>query len=108
MELENGEQLECVTKTKLVGVIISNDLRWSQNTVYICQKARKKLWILHRLNKLGLSPVKLFDVYCKEIRSLLELAVPVWHSGLTKLQSADIERIQKIAFQLILKNDYLS
>ena len=108
LTFDNGEQLECVSETKLVGVIISDDLRWSQNTAYICQKARKKLWILHRLNKLGLSSDKLFDVYVKEIRSLLELAVPVWHSGLTKVQSADIERIQKIAFKLILKKNYLS
>ena len=39
---------------------------------------------------------------------MLELAVPVWHSGLTKLQSSDIERIQKIAFKLILKGNYQS
>ena len=50
----------------------------------------------------------MFDVYVKEIQSILELAVPVWHSGLTKLQSAAIERIQKIAFKLILKENYLS
>ena len=37
---------------------------------------------------------------------MLELAVPAWHSGLTKQQSADIERIQKIAFRLILGQKY--
>ena len=42
----------------------------------------------------------------KEIRSILELAVPVWHSGLTQQQSADIERIQKIAFKIILQQNY--
>ena len=77
-------------------------------TEYICEKARKKLWILNRLDKLGLSPQKLFDVYTKEIRSMLELAVPVWHSGLTKLQSSDIERIQKLAFRIILGSSYFS
>ena len=44
----------------------------------------------------------IFDVYTKEVRSILELAVPVWHSGLTRLQSKDIERIQKISFKIIL------
>ena len=48
----------------------------------------------------------MFDVYTKEVRSILELAVPVWHSGLTKRQSRDIERIQKIAFKIILGVDY--
>ena len=50
----------------------------------------------------------MFDVYSKEIRSILELAVPVWHSGLTRQQSTDIERIQKIAFRLILKENYIN
>ena len=44
----------------------------------------------------------MFDVYSKEVRSVLELAVPVWHSGLTRLQAADIERIQKISFKIML------
>ena len=46
----------------------------------------------------------MFDVYTKEVRSILELAVPVWHSGLTKHQSQDIERIQKTAMQIILQD----
>ena len=39
----------------------------------------------------------IFDVYTKEVRSILELAVPVWHSGLTRVQTKDIERIQRIS-----------
>ena len=101
-----GEQLKTQTETKLLGVIVSKDLRWSKNTEYICSKARKKLWILSRLDKLGLRKETLFDVYTKEIRSILELAVPVWHAALTKLQSNNIEKIQKIAFKLILKQNY--
>ena len=34
-------------------------------------------------------------VYCSLIRSVLEYACPVWHSGLTIAQSKDIERVQK-------------
>ena len=50
----------------------------------------------------------MFDVYTKEVRSILELAVPVWHSGLTKTQIKDIERIQRISFQLILGPAYVN
>ena len=56
--------------------------------------------------KLDLDIHKMFDVYIKEIRSILELAVPVWHSRLTKQQATDIERIQKMAFCIILQEDY--
>ena len=58
--------------------------------------------------KLDLDLFTLFEVYTKEVRSVLELAVPVWHSGLTKLQSSEIERIQKIAFRIMLGSEYLS
>ena len=51
---------------------------------------------------------QMFYVYTKEIRSILELAVPVWHSGLTKHQSQDIERVQKAAMQIILQNKYIN
>ena len=36
------------------------------------------------------------------------MAVPVWHSGLTKSQSQDIERIQKAAMQIILQDKYIN
>ena len=42
----DGTPLECITDTRLVGVVISQDLKWFKNTTYICEKARGKLWIL--------------------------------------------------------------
>ena len=48
----------------------------------------------------------IFDVYTKKVRSILELAVPVWHSGLTRVQTKDIERIQRISFRRILGPAY--
>ena len=49
----------------------------------------------------------MFDVYAKEVRSILELAVPVWHSGLTLKQKAEIEGIQKAAMRIILQDSYV-
>ena len=94
--------LEVVSQTKLLGVIISDDLKWAANTSYICEKASKRLWILRRMKVLAVDPVVILDVYLKEVRSILELAVPAWHSGLTRKQSAEIERIQRIAVNIIL------
>ena len=84
LQFSDGTQLECVPETKLLGVIVSQDLKWNKNTDYICQKARQKLWILRRMLNFDLTIHQLFDVYIKEVRSILELAVPVWHSGLSK------------------------
>ena len=58
--------------------------------------------------KMNLDIYQLFDVYTKEIRSILEMAVPVWHSALTNKQTADIESIQKVAMQINLQENYIS
>ena len=71
-------------------------------------KARQKLGILRRLRNINLNKFQLYDVYIKEVRSILELSVPVWHPGLTRQQTSEIESVQKIAFRIILGSSYLS
>ena len=106
MHFIDNTPVEVVPETKLVGILIDEKLSWHKNTLYICQKAREKLWILRRMKRLSLNMYQMFDVYCKEVRSILEFGVPVWHSGLTQKDSADIERVQKVAFQIILDDQY--
>ena len=53
---------------------------------------------------LDVEPLVILDVYLKEIRSILELAVPAWHSGLTQKHEADIERVQRVAVNVILSD----
>ena len=62
------------------------------------------MWTLRRMKILDIEPLLILDVYLKEIRSVLELAVPAWHSGITVKQSNDIERVQKVAVKIILSN----
>ena len=100
------EDLKIIHETKLLGVMISDDLKWYSNTKYICSKAYKKMWTLRRMKILDIEPYVILDVYLKEIRSVLELAVPAWHSGLTLKQSADIERVQRVAVYIILSDSY--
>ena len=99
-----NDQLAVVRETKLLGIIISCDLKWAANTEYICKRAYKKMWTLRRMKKLDVEPTIILDVYMKEIRSIVELAVPAWHSGLTIKQVADIERVQRVALNIILSD----
>ena len=48
----------------------------------------------------------MYDLFCKEVRSILEFWVPVWHSGLTQNDSISIERIKKVVFRLILQESF--
>ena len=97
-------QLKVISETKLLGVVLTSDLKWSANTDYICKSAYKRMWTLRRMKNINVEPRLILDVYVKEIRSVLELAVPAWHSGLTVAQSEDIERVQKVAVSIILSN----
>ena len=81
--MENGEHLDVVDSTKLLGVMIRSDLKWNENTDYICKKGYARLWVLRRLKFLGATIEEMFDIYMKQIRLVLELAVPLWHTGIT-------------------------
>ena len=62
--------------------------------------------MLRRMKILNIDPDIIVDFYFKGIRSICEMACQVFHSGLTKNQSKDIEKIQKRALKLILGNQY--
>ena len=100
--------LQYVSHLKLVGVVVSEDLRWERNTEYICKKSMQRMWTLRRMKLLKLDEDIILDTYMKEIRSILELAVPVWHGGLTVKQSRDIERVQKTALLIILGDNFIN
>ena len=108
-ELSVGEnQLEVVRSTKLLGVIISSDLKWNEHTEYIVKKANKRLWYLRRLSRLGASRDTLLDQYRLICRSVLETAAPVFAGGLSQTNISDIEDVQRSAFKIILRKDYAS
>ena len=54
--------LEVVDNFKLLGVIIRSDMKWYDNTNYICQKGYARLWLLRRLKNLGAGVLELLDV----------------------------------------------
>ena len=59
------------------------------------------MWALRRMKALNMDSDIILDFYIKEVRCHLELAVPVWHSGLTVKQSLDIERVQRAAVSIL-------
>ena len=96
--------LEVKKEMKVLGVILQPDLKWASNSAYICKKAYKNMWVIRRMKILGVDTFTMVDYYMKEIRVHLELAVPVWNSGLTYKLSADIQRVQRVAVSIMLSN----
>ena len=102
----DGQEIKLEEEMKLLGVHIRSDLKWTTNTANMVAKGYKRIWILRRLKKLGATEDELKDVYIKQIRSILEYAVPVWHSSITQAEKRDIERVQKAALHVILGMEY--
>ena len=98
--------LNVIENTKLLGIRLTTNLRWSDHTSYLCKRAASKFWMLRRMKMLCIDPSIIVDFYFKEIRSICEMACQVFHSGLTKQQSQDIENIQKKSLKIILVNLY--
>ena len=86
-----GEGIELISEVKLLGLHISNDMKWKTNTYNAIRKASKRLWILRRLKKLGAGPTSLVEVYLKQIRCILEFGAPAWQGSLTVNEKTGIE-----------------
>ena len=103
----DGQNLEVVEEYKLLGMMITSDLKWDTNTEYITKKAFSRLWMIRRLKHLGLKTESLLKTFETQVRSLLEYGAVTWHSMLTEENSKSIERVQKSALSIILGPSYI-
>ena len=104
----NNEPIEVIDSTKLLGTVISNDLSWDLNTAEIVKKANARMELLIRIAEFNTPVEDLKNIYLLFIRSILEQSATVWHSSLTQDNSNDLERVQKSATRIILKQSDLS
>ena len=102
----NNDSVEIIDETKLLGTIITDDLKWHRNTESIVKRANARMRILHKISEFSAPVEDMVTIYVSYIRSLLEQSCTVWHSGLTVENCQDLERVQKSALRLILKDDY--
>ena len=98
--------LEQVEQTRLLGVIIDQRFSWQANTSHIVQKAYKRMSLLHKLYEFAVPVKDLVEIYILYIRSVLESSAVVWNSSLTQGQEKELERVQKVALRIILKEQY--
>ena len=105
LEME-GKLLEQVQQTRLLGVIIDQSFSWQANTNFIVQKAYKRMSLLHKLYEFAVPIHELIEIYILYIRSVLESSAVVWNSSLTQGQEKELERVQKVALRIILKDQY--
>jgi hypothetical protein len=97
----NDKPIKVVTSAKLLGHNISKDFKWNGHISEILRKAATRLYFLRQLKRTKIAEKDLVTFYTTCIRPITEYACPVFHNGLPKYLSDDLERIQKRALRII-------
>ena len=90
-----------LSTVKLLGVTITQDLKWNTHVENIVQKAAKRIYLLKQLKRADLDPKSVIRLYCSCIRSVLEYACHAFHTSSPQYLSDDIEHIQRRASRII-------
>jgi hypothetical protein len=97
----NNKKIEVVRSAKVLDMKISSDLKWNEHIQYICKKVASRLYLLRQLKRAQLPAKDLFLFYITCIRSIVEYACQVFHTGLPQYLSDDLETLQKRALRVI-------
>ena len=101
----NNTNIEVVPSAKLLGVMISNDLKWNVHVEMICKKVAVRLYFLRQLKRAKVPTNCLLSFYTTCIRPVAEYACPAFHTALPQYLSDQLERPQKRALRIMSTND---
>ena len=106
VQMNDKDEIEVVEQMKLLGIIIRSDMKWSSNTKNLVAKCYQRMWMIRNLKRNGADQEQLMKTYFQQVRSIAEMACPVWNAGITSHEIISIERIQKTALAIILGGSY--
>ena len=102
-----GSQLEVVQTAKDLGVVITNDLKWSDHISAVVAMANRMLGFIKRICTGDLNKDALRLLCVSLVRSNLGYASQLWAPQSPNLM-IEVENIQKRATRFICKNSELS
>ena len=73
----NDKVIESVDTIKLLGVYLTNDLKWSVNTKNICKKVNQRLYLVRKLKQFGHQREEPVTTWRLILRPVTEYAVPL-------------------------------
>uniref|UniRef100_A0A9J8CXB0 Reverse transcriptase domain-containing protein n=1 Tax=Cyprinus carpio carpio TaxID=630221 RepID=A0A9J8CXB0_CYPCA len=77
----NGASVERVSSTKFLGVHITEDLSWTENTAALAKKAQQRLYFLHKLRRARAPAPIMCTFYRGTIESILTSCIIVWYGA---------------------------
>ena len=99
----NTEVIELVDHAKVLGLIISCDLKWSKHGEEVIKKANKRKYFIVQVKRANVPP-KDINFYCSCVRPVLEYSCKVFHFALPDCLSNAIEQSQRRITSIILPN----
>jgi hypothetical protein len=69
----NNANLEVVEQAKLLGVIITNDLKWDENTAYLVKRAYARMELLRKVAAFTRSAEEKKNIYVLYVRSIFDI-----------------------------------
>ena len=106
--LDENEQseIEVVGEVKLLGQIITTDMKTTKNTRNICHNAYSRMNMLRRLSAWGCPKPELLDVLRQQVLVMVEQAVPYWGPMISNAESDMLERLLKTGLLIIFQDEY--
>ncbi len=95
------QKLSMWKKKIILGVILSDNLKWNAHIGEIVRKSNKRLFFLRLLKNACPNREDLVVTYTSLVRPIVEYGYPVWHAGLPQYLQKEVETTQKRALTTI-------
>ena len=92
--------IAAVDQSKVLGVTLSNDLKWNAHVNSVCKLANRKLFLLLKLRRYGCSKASLVKFYQAIIRSALTYCFPAICNMPTSLLQSFV-RVERRAMKIM-------
>ena len=100
--LINDVPVERVKATRILGIILQDNMNWNDHVHQIVRKAGKRLYMLRLLKRSNANLKILCTVFTTIIRPVVEYACQVWHFNIQQYLCDEIEKIQRRALKIML------
>uniref|UniRef100_A0A3B1KLM0 Reverse transcriptase domain-containing protein n=1 Tax=Astyanax mexicanus TaxID=7994 RepID=A0A3B1KLM0_ASTMX len=96
-----GSVVEVVDCYRYLGVHLTSNLTWSNNTSTLVRKAHQRLYFLRRLRRAGLGSVVLTSFYRCVVESVVCSSINVWHGSCSAADRKALQRVVKAAQRIV-------
>ncbi len=98
----NGATVERASSTKFLGVHITEDLSWTNNTAALAKKAQQRLYFLRKLRRARAPSVPIMCTFYRDTtESILTSCITVWYGACNASCRKTLQRIVRAAEKIV-------